>query len=261
MNIENVKVGDVVEAIDERYGCTCKSANWIGVVCEVEEDSNRFNARTISADWGSSFEEKYSYLRIEHFRKREDLMTINSGDIVKLKSVTMFKEDISAGSTVFGKKTRPKFTDTKGVLLKEGKELTDSWKVLFFDESDNSLRLEVGEETFWVNSEYFYKVGESKEVEEITECEEAKVGVSIKLKEVKEVLDFNAGDFLVLENGDLVTVVKDYDGSGYRAFNLTQGIATRCSMIKSGILNVIRDKFEEKVVRVVPAKNIEIIEK
>lgn len=254
------EVGDIVEAIDNRYSYTCKEYKWVGVISHIDED-NTFTAQTISADYGSHVDEMYDSLEFQHFTKRPDLVDFKVGDIVKLKSVSLFEEDIIDNSTVFGKEVCTKFSDTKHILLSREQSLQGSWEVDEVDDSDNSLLIKVKGSGFWVNKEYFYKVEDVQEPEEIQKSEETKMGATINLKEIKEEMDFNVGDYLVLENGDLLVVTYDYDGADYVAFNIINNIPTYYAEDKESLMGEIEKAFNSKVIRVIPAENIEINEK
>lgn len=253
------EVGDIVEAIDNRYNYTCKEYKWVGVISHIDED-NTFTAQTISADYGSCVDESYDSLEFQHFTKRPDLMEFKEGDIVKLKSVSLFKGDIEGTSKIFGKEVCTKFYDTEHILQKSEQGLQDSWEVNSVDDDDNTLSIKVKGQNFWVNKEYFCKVEGVQEPEEIQKSEEDKMGISINLKEARGVMDFNVGDYLVLDNGDLLVVIFDYDGKDYRAVNLAKNVSTKFHVKIENVIEDIEDDFG-KIIRVIPAENIEINEK
>ena len=66
MNFEDLKVGMMVKAIDNRYGLTTKNRKWVGTVTKVR-DSGTFTAVTESSISKAEKGQEYCSLRPEHF--------------------------------------------------------------------------------------------------------------------------------------------------------------------------------------------------
>ena len=81
MKLENLRVGMMVQAVDDYYGLTVKSRKWVGTVTNIC-DNGTFIAKTESSISMADKNKKYDCLRPEHF---EEVVT-------KKKKVTTMKE-------------------------------------------------------------------------------------------------------------------------------------------------------------------------
>ena len=81
MKLENLRVGMKIKAIDDYYGLTTKSREWVGTVTKIC-DNGTFIAKTESSVSMADKNRKYDCLRPEHF---EEVVT-------KKKEVSMMKE-------------------------------------------------------------------------------------------------------------------------------------------------------------------------
>lgn len=68
MKFEDLKVGMMVQAIDEYYRLTTKSREWVGTVTELF-DEGTFIAKTESSISIDEKNTRYGFLRPEHFEE------------------------------------------------------------------------------------------------------------------------------------------------------------------------------------------------
>ena len=80
MNFEDLRVGMMVKAIDNRYGLTTKNRKWVGTVTKIR-DNDTFTAVTESSISKAEKGQEYCSLRPEHFepvsRKKRKIDTAN----------------------------------------------------------------------------------------------------------------------------------------------------------------------------------------
>ena len=81
MKFEDLRVGMMVKAIDNRYGLTTKNRKWVGTVTKVR-DTGTFTAVTESSISKAEKGQEYCSLRPEHFEavatKKKDVSTMNA---------------------------------------------------------------------------------------------------------------------------------------------------------------------------------------
>ena len=101
MNFEDLRVGMMVKAIDNRYGLTTKNRKWVGTVTKIR-DSDTFTAVTESSISKAEKGQEYCSLRPEHFepvsRKKRKIDTANV--VVKVVRVKDTYHVIYNGKTV-----------------------------------------------------------------------------------------------------------------------------------------------------------------
>lgn len=123
--------------------------------------------------------------------------------------------------------------------------------VVEIDSSDNTFKVKTTQhedssrigDTYWVEAEYF----------------EAK-GITISLKEeAKEELIPAVGDMVVLENGKVVLICKDYDDSDFRGAVMNDFITTDYFSTVSRLMEEIKDEYGTPV-RIIKKSNIKVSE-
>ena len=101
MNFEDLRVGMMVKAIDNRYGLTTKNRKWVGTVTKIR-DNDTFTAVTESSISKAEKGQEYCSLRPEHFepvsRKKRKIDTANV--VVKVVRVKDTYHVIYNGKTV-----------------------------------------------------------------------------------------------------------------------------------------------------------------
>lgn len=159
-------------------------------------------------------------------------------------------EDLKVGQIVKANK------NSNGIygITKEGKGCVG--KVIRINDTFKTFELEVtqyiheniiGQSYPDLNPRYFDLVGE-----------EGKIQINLKSK-----TDFEAeaGDFAVLENGKLILIARGLGGKGFRAVDME---VARTSGVWGTIERTLEDvkaEFASDIVRIIPSKNIEIIER